>query len=271
MHQDLGTIDETVLLFGGPYSNFQATSALFEQADVLGIPNERTICTGDVVAYAADPIETIAAIRARDIVVVAGNCEKQLGQGALECGCGFEEGSACDLMSAGWFGYANKQIVQDDRTWMRQCPDVVSFRHCGERYAVIHGGVTDIARFIWSTSPQAVFDAEWSRLEAQIGPVNHVLSGHCGIPFVRDLNQGRWINAGVIGMPPHDGACQTRFAVLEAGAVQIRSLEYDVEGAFQAMVDAGLTQGYHTGLRSGYWPSEDVLPTALRSSSLANG
>jgi hypothetical protein len=33
------------------------------------------------------------------------------------------------------------------------------------------------------------------------------------------------------------------------------------------MVHAGLTQGYQTGLTTGWWPSEDVLPLVLRRAS----
>ena len=271
MHRNLGVIDGPVLLFGGPYSNLQATQALLARAADLGIADQHVICTGDVVAYCGDPVATVAALRARDIVVVAGNCEQQLGQGALECGCGFEKGTTCDLLSAGWFSVADQCVGAQDRAWMAACPDVVSFYHQGARYGVIHGGVSDVARFIWPTTPDAVLEAEWALLEAQIGPVDTVIAGHCGIPFLRRTQHGRWINAGAVGMPPHDGAQQTRYAVLDGGDVLFHHLRYDVEGAFSAMVAAGLTQGYHTALRSGYWPSEDVLPEDLRSPSFARG
>ena len=36
--------------------------------------------------------------------------------------------------------------------------------------------------------------------------------------------------------------------------------------ATHALIDAGLDQGYHTALETGYWPSEDVLPMDLRRS-----
>ena len=68
-HQDIGELVGPVLLFGGPYSNVQATHALLERARSL---NATPICTGDVVAYCARPVETIAAIRAAGCHVVAG-------------------------------------------------------------------------------------------------------------------------------------------------------------------------------------------------------
>ena len=122
----------------------------------------------------------------------------------MECGCGFEDGTACDLLSAGWFAYASKHVPNFDCEWMDQCTDIIRFVHCGARYAVIHGGFTDVARFIWSTSDDAVFDEEWAAVEAAISSVDHVIAGHSGIPFIRDTANGRLINAGVIGMPPHD-------------------------------------------------------------------
>ena len=271
MHRDLGVIDGPLVLFGGPYSNLQATQALLNEAARRGVAGKQLICTGDVVAYCGDPVATIAALRARGAVIVAGNCEKQLATGADDCGCGFEEGSACDLLSAGWYRFASRKIDAKAREWMAAVPDLVSFSHQGARYAVLHGGMTNIARFIWPTSPNDVFAEEWTAVEHAIGKVDHIIAGHCGIPFEKSLPKGSWINAGGIGMPPHDGGQQTRYAVLDGGTVTFHRLSYDASAAHKAMVQTGLEQGYHDSLLSGFWPSEDVLPAALRVPSLAKG
>jgi len=92
-----------VLLFGGCYSNLQATQALLDKASQLGIPPDRIVCTGDVVAYAADPMGTVDLVRASGMHVVMGNCEESLGLNAADCGCGFEVGSACDMLSVAWY------------------------------------------------------------------------------------------------------------------------------------------------------------------------
>lgn len=263
-HQDLGDLDGPALLFGGPYSNLEATLGLLKAARARGIPAARMICTGDVVAYCGDPAATVDLIRDAGVAVVAGNCEKQLAAGARDCGCGFETGTTCDLLSAGWFAHASARVTQTQRAWMEDLPDIASFRHAGKRFAMIHGGATNIARFIWPDTDADVFAAEWRAVEAAIGPVERIIAGHSGVPFVRHLDLGIWINAGVIGMPPHDGRAQTRFATLEDGAVTFHELSYDVDAAQASMMAAGLVQGYHHALATGYWPSEDVLPDALR-------
>lgn len=270
-HRDLGVLNGAVLLFGGPYSNVQALDALIAVATTRGITPDHMICTGDVVAYCGAPAASVARIRDLGCAVAAGNCEVQLASGAQDCGCGFEEGSVCDLLSAGWYGFAASVLSEGDKAWMRDLPDVISFSHQGARYGVIHGGVREISRFIWGSSDDGVFAEEWRAIESQIGAVDHIIAGHCGVPFIRATPKGRWINAGVIGMPPHDGRQQTRFAILDGGEVQIHRLDYDVAGAMHDMERANLPDGYRCGLQSGYWPSEDVLPPDLRVPSLASG
>lgn len=45
-HEHIGTLNGPVLAFGGPYSNLQATQALFEQAKERDISEQNLICTG---------------------------------------------------------------------------------------------------------------------------------------------------------------------------------------------------------------------------------
>ena len=263
LHQDLGELTGPVLAFGGPYSNLQALQALMNWAAGQGVSAQNMICTGDIVAYCADATETTALMQQTDIPTIAGNCEKQIAEGADDCGCGFEEGSQCSILSRGWYPYALTQISEVDRRMMGELPDIISFTHQGLRYAVIHGGYTDIRRSIWSTSSDSDFNEEITEIENAIGPVDSIIAGHSGIPFIRKVGGKTWINAGAIGMPPNNGDFHTRFVLIDQRP-EIHTLDYDWRGAQSAMRTAGLTQGYDAALETGYWPSEDVLPTALR-------
>ena len=84
---------QPLLLFGGPYSNLEATRAVLAEAERRQIPPERIVCTGDVVAYAADAKATVDLVRESGIRVVMGNCEEALSVGAADCGCGFAPGA----------------------------------------------------------------------------------------------------------------------------------------------------------------------------------
>ncbi len=192
-HHDLGELTGEVLVFGGPYSNLQATKALVAEAVRRGVPAGNCICTGDVAAYCADPVGTVATIRAFGCPVVAGNCERQLAVGALDCGCGFDQGSTCNVLSAGWYGYADRHVGPDDRAWMAGLPDVITFGHQGHRVAAIHGGITDISRFLWPVSPEADFAEELAVLTDLAGPVDLVLAGHSGLAFSRQIGAVTWL------------------------------------------------------------------------------
>lgn len=263
--RDLGVLTGTLILFGGPYSNLQALQAILREADRRKVPHARMICTGDVAGYCAQPAETVALLGETDIAVVAGNVERQLAEGAQDCGCGFEPGSTCEGLSAAWYAHADKSIDGAARAWMKNLPDVCVFTHEGLRYAVVHGGFSDISRFLWPTTPDADFAQEIAAITAACGPVDGVISGHCGLAFERVIDGVHWINAGVIGMPPHDGRSQTRFVVLSGDGARIERLSYDARGAADAMQAAGLTQGYDRALISGIWPSEDILPAEMQS------
>jgi predicted phosphodiesterase len=264
MIRDLGQLSGEILLYGGPYSNLAATNALFDWADRAEIPRQQRICTGDIVAYCAHPNETTDLMRQRGGPVIAGNCEKQLAANADDCGCGFEDGTACSLLARDWYSFANRHLRADHRAFMAGLPDWITFTYDSKRFAVIHGGARDISRFLWAVSSPEAFEQEIRYLEREIGPIDAVISGHSGIAFQRQIGQVNWINAGVIGMPAHDGQTRTTFATLTASGVQFHPLTYDYKAEAQAMRAAGLDQGYERALECGLWPSEDVLPPSLR-------
>ena len=250
--------DGPVLVFGGPYSNLQATEALFATADRLGIPPHRMICTGDVVAYGADAVRCVARLRAAGVAVVAGNCEEQLGASAADCGCGFAAGSACDRLAAVWFAHADAALGADDRAWMRGLPSCLELHVAGRRLRVVHGGVERSNQFLWAS------DGPELDRQLALAEVDGVIAGHCGLPFTRIGPAGLWHNPGVIGMPANDGTPRGWFSVLTpvTDGLEIRhhALPYDTAGTAQAMRSAGLPAVYATALQTGLWPSCDVLP-----------
>ena len=260
--EELPPMTGPLAVYGGSVSNDRATAALLDVLDREGL--SQRLCTGDLAAYCADPRGTVAMVRRSGGIVVAGNCEHQVAAGALDCGCGFEDGTACDAMSGAWWARVRGALSDEEAAWMAALPDAVVFDHDGVRTAAIHGGATDVARFVWPSSPIETFREEIAALTALCGPLDRVLCGHSGIAFERVIDGVSWINAGSVGMPPHDGRLQTRWAVVNADGVRFRRLSYDHEGAAADMERVGLTQGYQAALRTGWWPSEDVLPPELR-------
>ena len=267
---NIGRIDSSeILVFGGSYSNRQATEALAQKARKLGFESKHIFFTGDAVAYCADPNPCIDIVRQLSAWAIQGNCEAQIVAGASDCGCGFEEGSACDLLSKDWFPYTARQITDANRDIITAWPQMIRFDWANasgpdKRVLMLHGGLEADNQFIFASdvaAQRAILDAT---------QVDVVLAGHCGIPFTVEHEGGRlWHNAGVIGMPANDGTpdgwySQLRFEGGQVTAQHLR-LPYEWQGAQQAMRKTGVALAYADTLETGIWPSLDVLPEAERA------
>lgn len=265
MQIDLGG-SAPILIFGGPYSNLQATLAMRETAERMGVPPSRTICTGDVVAYCAEPEETVELIRAWGCHVIRGNCEESLAAGAPDCGCGFEEGSACNMLSQSWYPFADRAISAASRDWMGGLPDSLTFDLGGRRATVIHGGVHQRSRFIFASDP-----AEEKRKELDAADSDIIIAGHCGIPFIERIGEKLWFNPGVIGMPANDGTPDGWRGLIEPSPdglnFSIRRLSYDAATSARHLREASSAPAYADALVTGLWPSLDVLPEAERAAA----
>ena len=258
---NLGPLPGPVLVFGGPYSNLAASLAMQKRAEELKIPPAQIICTGDVIAYCAEPQETLPLIRDWGISVVQGNCEESLGTDSPDCGCGFEDGTTCSLLSVEWYQYATRKISTDDRNWMQQLPRTLSFELVGRKIKVVHGGVEQINRFIFPSTPQAV-----KREELGLATSDILIGGHSGIPWGEIIENSAWLNTGAIGLPANDGTSDGWYLLLTPEGDKIRCswqrLSYDALQAGHAMREAGLQAGYAETLATGLWPSMDILPAA---------
>jgi predicted phosphodiesterase len=248
-----------LLVFGGPYSNLEATRAVLALAGRRGIDKENILCTGDVVAYCADPVATVDMIREVGIRVVMGNCEESLGAGAADCGCGFDEGSACAALSVEWYAYADRLLDGEARRWMAALPRRIDVELGGRRLAAVHGGTAEVNKFIFASASEDELAGEIDRTSC-----DGVIAGHCGLPFSRIVRGRLWHNSGAIGMPANDGTPRVWCSVLTPGergiGIEHLSLHYDHRSAAAKMRDVRLPAGYADALETGLWPSCDVLP-----------
>ena len=247
-----------MLVFGGCYGNLEATQAVFSAARRLEIPPRSMICTGDVVAYCADPRATIDLVRDAGVRVIMGNCEESLSMGAFNCGCGFAEGTACERLASAWYEYADLNVDAEARAWMGALPRRLDLKLGKKRIAVVHGSAQHINAFVFASDGDLIAE------QLAAGGCDGVFAGHAGLPFTRILDKRIWHNAGAIGMPANDGTPRTWFSLIvrQGDRLTIRHLplDYDHVAAARKMRAVTLLKGYADALESGFWPSCDVLP-----------
>jgi predicted phosphodiesterase len=254
-----------LLVFGGPYSNLEATQALRRRADALGIPAGNIICTGDVVAYCAAPEATAQLVADWGCHVIQGNCEQQLAVGAEDCACNFEEGTECAALARGWYPFANARTSDEMRTWMARQPETLRFTYAGRSFRVIHGGTAVVNRWVFQSERDALAE------EVSFAGADVIIAGHSGIPFVARVGRRVWFNPGVIGMPANDGTADVWYGLVRAidGGLllSMHRLQYDHHSAAAAMRRSGHANGYARTLITGLWPSLDILPPAEREAA----
>ncbi len=252
-----------VLLFGGCYSNFQATRALLDWAAQHGFAPKNMICTGDIIAYGADAQATLRLVRDAGIRSIAGNCEVSLAAEAADCGCGFAPDSPCDALAAAWYAHAAGEVDGDDRQFMAALPKTLVFEMGGKTFRVVHGNVERINAFVFPSAS----NLELSR-QLDMAGTDAVIAGHCGVPFTRRIGSKIWHNPGAIGMPANDGTPRVWFSILEVRSGKIfftpHAQTYDFAAAAAAMRAKNLPEGYAAALETGIWPSFDILPAAER-------
>ena len=258
--KNLGKLSGPLFVFGGPYSNLEATRAALDEAKKLNIPSESIICTGDVTAYCGSPEETTTLIRQSGIHVVQGNCEESLAADRDDCACGFDGENDCSRLAVRWYAHSKIQTSEDNKNWMGSLPHRLKFSFEGKNVHVLHGSDKQINEFIFQSTDPSI-----KRRDLQNTGADIIISGHSGLPFTEHVDDRIWHNAGVVGVPANDGTPRVWYSLIEATDEGIsfshKSLDYDYASTIQTMLKHGLDD-YAPSLENGIYPSQDTFALA---------
>ncbi len=257
--KELKNITGKLLFFGGVYSNLQSLKALKKIADDAGYLPENIFCTGDIVGYCAQPNECIDLIKDWGIHSIAGNVELQLIEDADDCGCDFNSGSICDLLSKNWYSFAKKTVTEESRSWLNTLPEHIRFDWNDKSLLLVHGSWFNTSDFIFKSTN---WDIKKENFEATGSDI--IVAGHCGLPFADKKENNLWLNAGVMGMPANDGNNCVWYATLDVKdqepVFEFHHYTYDYLTASELMIEKGLPASYAQTLITGIWDNCEILP-----------
>jgi predicted phosphodiesterase len=223
------------------HANLEALEAV--RAEIERISPDTVFCLGDLVGYGASPNECCQATRELAQLVVAGN----------------HDFGAVGLTDIAYFNrYAREAILwtagalsEDEAAYIRQLP----LSHAeGDEFRLVHSTPRDPGRWNY------IFTHEQALAEFRAFSEKVCFVGHSHQPRVFELMDAEtiivnsdhatlrgdrryMINVGSVGQP-RDGdprACLCLYD-LDHGEIDIRRIEYNVEGAKKRIVDAGLPQ-----------------------------
>jgi predicted phosphodiesterase len=230
------------LILSDIHANLHALEAVLADADTLGY--DAVLCLGDLVGYGADPGAVIAQVLALDpAAIVRGNHDKV----------------AAGIEPATLFNDVARRAIE----WTR---DVLSPEELQVLIDLPRGPirVTD-ALEICHGSPfdedHYLFDASDAARAVDALEVPLCLFGHTHIPAVFTLAEAQatrdadladdelrlpadapaLVNVGSVGQP-RDGDPRAAYGLLDlaSGRIRLRRVPYDLRGAQQRILDAGL-------------------------------
>jgi len=220
------------------HANWQAFETVLR--DIEGRPVDGIVCLGDVVGYNAHPNECADKVRELDIPTICGNHDA--------VACGLEEPWGFNPVALSAALWTREALTQENLVWLKGLPDT----RLNEYFAAVHGSPydRDFYMFAWEdVLPNMDYLAEVDR------PI--CFFGHTHTPgifaedgvyqvgddstFTVDPAKGYFVNVGSVGQP-RDGDWRAAYGLYDTDEerYELVRLEYDIQAAQSAIIDAGL-------------------------------
>lgn len=226
------------------HANLPALEAVL--ADIRSENPHRIVCLGDIVGYGASPNECCELVREAKVIAVRGNHDLVAVQEGGERWF-TPEARECIL-------WTREVLDERNHSMFQHLPDVRQV----ERVTLCHGSLVDPDEYVYSWR-QAL--SSFSRLPTHVGFLGHT---HCASWFYHESDPPRGdgemksdggtlkvnldghylVNPGGVGQP-RDSNPRAAYALYDdqVEEIEFRRVEYDVEAAAMAIVDAGLPRG----------------------------
>jgi putative phosphoesterase len=222
------------------HGNLDALNAVLKDARDQGVVGFLNL--GDMVGGGAYPEQVVRTLSGHEFLGVVGNID--LDVLVLARSSKRPKGRA---MKKAVLVAAARDLSEESLRFISSLPAELRLEVGGRRVLMVHASPLDPAEAIGPDTP----DDRLMEL-GQVANADIVLVGHSHRAFFRDVEGVLFVNPGSVGLPV-DGDPRASYAILDAGnqKVTLRRVEYDVEGAVEAVRRMGLPPEMGEALRRG--------------------
>jgi diadenosine tetraphosphatase ApaH/serine/threonine PP2A family protein phosphatase len=235
-----------IAVLGDIHSNLEALTAVLEETERLGC--EKYVCIGDIVGYNANPKECIEIVRSLDLLgVVMGNHDSYTSNSQELIGFNLQAAQAVE--------WTRKQLSEEELQWLGELPlkRDIFLTSPSARFSIVHSTMDNPG--MWGY----IFDRYTAAASMQYQWTPLCFFGHTHTPLAFDKtdeiegglyeslqilpNHKYLINVGSVGQP-RDRDPRAAFAIydVEASAVSLHRVEYDIEESQRKILAAGLPE-----------------------------
>ncbi|MEP6573143.1 MAG: metallophosphoesterase family protein [Gemmatimonadota bacterium] len=211
---------------------------------------------GDLVGYAPWADETVAVLRDRRILGVAGNYDSTVATGYKHCGCRYEDARQEELSHVS-YDWTRRHVSPETMEYLAALPFRLDLRPAGGHLPgatliLVHGTPT-LNTLYWTEDRSDEFCLRMAA-HAGLRAGDIIAFGHTHRPWHRVIDGIHFVNTGSVGRPK-DGDWRAGYVQLtvegsEVGVEFVR-VEYDLARAMAGIRDRGLPVEFATALETG--------------------
>lgn len=224
-------------IFGDIHANLHALETVLADAQAQACTHY--VCMGDIVGYNAFPKQCLDIVRNLECPAVKGNHDEQASM------IGEQEGF--NPLAEEAMHWTREQLSREDKDWLRS----LRLQRQVRDFTIVHATLDTPHKWGYVFN-QLDAAASFSYQHTTVCFIGHT---HTPKAYVRDgsvrtvpldvltIQQGKkyLVNVGSVGQP-RDGDWRSAYCIYDTNTneIHLRRLEYDIEGAQRAILEAGL-------------------------------